>query len=204
MHLNSGGTVRAYRPAARWSGFTALLLLGTVTLAACSSGGGSSSHGSSSGSALGDGTNPTAPSVTTQPQNQSVFVGSTASFSVVASGTAPLLYQWSKNAVPIAGATSASYTTPATVIGDNGASFLVIVSNSAGQQASSAATERFRGRAGHCEPAAESERHGGIRRHVLGDGNGDCTLELPVVEERRCDRWCDQPELHHARDRPRR
>ena len=77
-----------------------------------------------------------APTITTQPQNQSVQVGSTATFSVVASGTAPLSYQWSKNGTAITGATSASYTTPPTVIGDNGSSFSVVVTNAVGAQSS--------------------------------------------------------------------
>jgi Immunoglobulin domain len=82
----------------------------------------------------------TAPTITTQPANQSVAVGQTATFSVVASGTAPLTYQWRKNGTNIAGATSASYTTPATVIGDNSAAFTVVVSNGAGNITSNPAT----------------------------------------------------------------
>src|SRR5208283_3013843 len=84
--------------------------------------------------------NAVAPTITTQPQNQSVQVGLSATFSVVASGTAPLSYQWSKNGTAITGATSASYTTPATVIGDNGSTFTVTVSNAAGNQTSNPAT----------------------------------------------------------------
>ncbi len=72
---------------------------------------------------------PVAPSITTQPSNKTVTVGQTAAFSVVAAGTAPLTYQWQKNNANISGATSASYTTPATVSGDNGAIFRVIVTN---------------------------------------------------------------------------
>ena len=71
----------------------------------------------------------TAPTVSAQPANQTVTVGQTATFSVMANGTAPLSYQWQKNSVNISGATSASYTTPATVAGDNGAQFDVVVSN---------------------------------------------------------------------------
>ncbi len=40
--------------------------------------------------------------------------GQTATFSVVAGGTSPLTYQWQSNGTPISGATTASYTTPAT------------------------------------------------------------------------------------------
>jgi hypothetical protein len=75
---------------------------------------------------------PTLPSITTQPVNQSVLSGQTATFSVSATGSAPLSYQWRKNGAAISGATAASYTTPAETAGDNGALFTVLVSNSAG------------------------------------------------------------------------
>lgn len=83
---------------------------------------------------------PVAPSISTQPANQTVTVGQTATFSVVAAGTAPLTYQWQKNNTNISGAASASYTTPATVSGDNGATFRVIVSNTVTSITSNAAT----------------------------------------------------------------
>lgn len=81
-----------------------------------------------------------APSITTQPANQSVAAGQTATFSVGASGTAPLSYQWRKNSVNISGATSSSYTTPATTSSDNGEKFDVVVSNSVGNATSNQAT----------------------------------------------------------------
>lgn len=77
-----------------------------------------------------------APSITTQPAAASVNKGKTAKFTVTASGTAPLSYQWRKNGTNIAGATAASYTTPATTSGDNGSLFSVVVSNSAGSATS--------------------------------------------------------------------
>ena len=83
---------------------------------------------------------PIPPSITTQPTGQTVTAGQTATFSVTASGTAPLSYQWQKNGAPISGATSASYTTPAETTSDTGAQFTVVVSNSAGSVTSSAAT----------------------------------------------------------------
>lgn len=85
-------------------------------------------------------TSPVAPSVTTQPANRTVFAGQTATFSVTASGTAPLSYQWRKNGASIAGATSATYTTPAETTSDSGAAFTVLVSNSAGNVTSNSAT----------------------------------------------------------------
>ena len=82
----------------------------------------------------------TAPTITTQPANQTVTAGQTATFAVTASGTAPLSYQWNRNGAAISGATSASYTTPATTTSDNGAQFTVVVSNSNGSATSNAAT----------------------------------------------------------------
>ena len=82
----------------------------------------------------------TTPSITTQPANQTVNAGQTATFSVTANGTAPLSYQWQKGGVAISGATSASYTTPATQASDTGTTFTVTVTNAAGSVSSSAAT----------------------------------------------------------------
>src|ERR1700722_17973602 len=83
---------------------------------------------------------PTAPSFTLQPASQTVMIGQPATFSVTAAGTAPLTYQWQKNNANISGATSANYITPATVSGDNGATFRVIASNSVGNVTSNVAT----------------------------------------------------------------
>jgi hypothetical protein len=71
----------------------------------------------------------TPPFITVQPVNQSVVVGQTATFSVTATGTAPLSYQWQKGGTPISGATSSSYTTPATTNSDNGSQFAVTITN---------------------------------------------------------------------------
>jgi outer membrane protein assembly factor BamB len=81
-----------------------------------------------------------APHIATQPADQTVSVGQTAAFSVVATGAAPLQYQWRKDGSAITGATGSSYPTPATVSGDNGSSFTVVVTNTAGSLTSSAAT----------------------------------------------------------------
>jgi hypothetical protein len=81
-----------------------------------------------------------APSITTQPANQSVTAGQNSTFTVAATGSAPLAYQWRKNNVAISGATSTSYTTPPTTSSDNGAQFAVVVSNAAGSVTSNAAT----------------------------------------------------------------
>ena len=80
-----------------------------------------------------------APSITTQPASQSIVSGQTASFSVVATGTAPLSYQWQKNGTAINGATSATYTNKVTD-SDNSSQFAVIVSNVVGNVTSDSAT----------------------------------------------------------------
>lgn len=73
-----------------------------------------------------------APSIVTQPVDQSAAVGQTATFTVVASGSGPLSYQWQRNGTAISGAMAASYTTPPATINDDNALFLVVVSNSEG------------------------------------------------------------------------
>jgi hypothetical protein len=67
-------------------------------------------------------------SITTQPVDQAVTMGKTATFSVAATGTAPLHYQWYFNGIPLTGATSAKLTIPKTSLA-NGGSYTVIVSN---------------------------------------------------------------------------
>ena len=81
-----------------------------------------------------------APAIDTQPAAQTVTEGQTATFSVTATGTAPLTYQWKKNGTDIEGVTTSSHTTDATVLGDSGAVFTVVVTNSAGTVTSSGAT----------------------------------------------------------------
>ncbi len=89
---------------------------------------------------ISGGTKTAAPSILSQPANQTVTTGQTATFAVVAAGTAPLSYQWQKDTTTISGATSASYTTPATTLTDNGSQYSVVVTNAAGNITSNAAT----------------------------------------------------------------
>jgi hypothetical protein len=106
-------------------------ILGALSLAGCAgiTGPGGTGNGS-----------PVAPSISLQPNGQTVTAGQTATFSVLASGTAPFSYQWRKNTANISGAMSASYTTPAAMVADNAAKFDVVVSNSAGSVTSAQAT----------------------------------------------------------------
>ena len=85
------------------------------------------------------------PSVTANPTNQTVFSGSTGAFSVAGAGVTVLSYQWqlSTNSgasfANIAGATNASYTTPATILPNNGYQYRAVVSGLCGTPATSTA-----------------------------------------------------------------
>jgi uncharacterized protein (DUF58 family) len=70
--------------------------------------------------------------ITAQPLSRTLTVGQSATFSVEASGAPALTYQWTKNGKVVSGATSASYTTRAATVSDNGAKFTVVVSNAKG------------------------------------------------------------------------
>jgi hypothetical protein len=105
-----------------------LAILTVFSLFACGGGGGGT-----------PGPTVIAPSIATPPANRSVLSGDTASFSVVANGTAPLTYQWQKGTTAIPLATQANYTTPAASLGDDQSSYRVVVSNSAGSATSAPA-----------------------------------------------------------------
>ncbi|MGV8040404.1 MAG: WD40/YVTN/BNR-like repeat-containing protein [Thermoanaerobaculaceae bacterium] len=84
----------------------------------------------------------TPPRITSHPQGTTIAAGATATLSVTATGTAPLRYQWYQGnsgtmASPVAGATSAAFTTPA--LGST-ASYWVNVSNTCGFVGSATAT----------------------------------------------------------------
>ena len=103
----------------------------------------SSSNGTSvtsNGAILTVGT-PTPLAITNQPQDTSVSVGQSASFSVTATGgTAALTYQWRRNGSNIAGANAVSYTTPATTLADTGTTFSVVVGSASESVTSTNAT----------------------------------------------------------------
>ncbi|HET6142344.1 MAG TPA: immunoglobulin domain-containing protein [Candidatus Acidoferrales bacterium] len=125
----SGATSSSYTTPATTASDSGAVFTVTVT--------GTSGNVTSSGATL---TVNAAPSIIAQPASKSVLPGQPAIFSVTATGTATLTYQWSKGGTAISGATSASYSTPATTSADNGAQFTVTVSNGAGSVTSNAAT----------------------------------------------------------------
>jgi hypothetical protein len=80
------------------------------------------------------------PNITGHPANQTVTQGQPATFSVVASGSPTLTYQWQRNQVNISGATSSTYMIASTALSDNGAKYRCVVTNSFGAATSNEAT----------------------------------------------------------------
>ncbi len=78
--------------------------------------------------------------IVTPPASQTVTIGQSAQFTVLASSAAPVTFQWMKGATAIAGATSYTYTTPVTTADDNGASYSVVVSNGSASVTSASAS----------------------------------------------------------------
>jgi len=76
------------------------------------------------------------PTITTQPQSQTVNINSSVTFSVVASSTLTLTYQWYFNCVAVSGATGSSLTINP-VASTNTGVYYVMVTNSAGSVQSS-------------------------------------------------------------------
>jgi Immunoglobulin domain/PQQ enzyme repeat len=109
-----------------------LVLTFSTLIAACGGGGG--------GAAATSPPSTSAPAITLQPSDQRVTVGQTATFTVTATGAAPLSYQWQRNGAAITGATAAAYTTAAATLGDTGSSFAVVVTDAGGSSTSRSAT----------------------------------------------------------------
>lgn len=82
---------------------------------------------------------PGAPTISLQPAPQAGGIGGSVTFTVVAAGAAPLSYQWKKNGVAVAGATSSTFATAALTVADNGASISVDVTNPNGTTSSQSA-----------------------------------------------------------------
>lgn len=79
-----------------------------------------------------------APVITAGPVSRTVAPGAVAVFSVTASGSAPLAYQWLRDGQAIAGATGSAYSLVAAA-GDTGARFSATVSNAGGSVTSAEA-----------------------------------------------------------------
>ncbi len=111
----------------------------------------------------------------------------------------PLAYQWQKNGVDIPGATANWYTTPATTLADNGATFRAVVSNGSGSATSTAATLTVNPRPADpkitTQPTDQSVLAGQPVSFTVAAG-GTHAAELPVAEERHRHCWCYRRLLH--------
>jgi hypothetical protein len=92
------------------------------------------------------GNNPAGPAITQQPTNQTVTLGNSATFSVVATGTPTLTYRWqflaganwvNVGALTGTGSTTPTLTTVATTAGLNGLQFRVVVTDGIGRTTTS-------------------------------------------------------------------
>ncbi len=79
-----------------------------------------------------------APTITSHPTNTTVTAGQTATFTVVASGTAPLTYQWKQGTTNVG--TNSATLSIANAQSANAGSYTCVVSNSAGTATSNVAT----------------------------------------------------------------
>ncbi len=89
--------------------------------------------------AMRDASSDLPPSVTVQPVSQTRVEAETVTFTVSATGSGSLTYQWRKNATPIQGATSSSFTIDNLALADAG-DYNVVVSNHVASTPSSTAT----------------------------------------------------------------
>src|SRR5207249_2267354 len=79
------------------------------------------------------------PAITAQPQSRTNIIGTTASFSAAANGTAPLSYQWQFNGAAIQNANGTNLTLDNVQLSDAG-NYTVVVTNVAGSITSAVAT----------------------------------------------------------------
>ena len=126
----------------------------------------------------------TPPAITAQPQDRRVTVGDSVTFSVSASGTPPLSYQWQRDGVAISGATSSSYTIASAQLVDDGIGFRCRVANAYGSVTSNpatlAVTASLAPTAGITSPAAGTNYAGGQTISYSGTGTDPEDGTLPA------------------------
>ena len=102
------------------------------------------------------------PTVVVPPASQTVAVGSSATFGITVTGTAPLAYQWHRKEPagatfnPIPGAINPTYQIASVTANDNGAQFQCVVSNTVGNDSSAPASLTVIGTGGGGAPTITS------------------------------------------------
>jgi glucose/arabinose dehydrogenase len=136
-----------------------------------------------------------APSITSHPVDVTVRPGEPATFSVSASGTPTLRYQWRRNDANISGATAATYTIPSPTLSDHGATFRAIVTNDHGSATSNAAiltvSSNQRPTAAIVQPAIGTLYSGGDLVVFAGSGADQEDGDLPAAA------YTWQVDFHH-------
>jgi hypothetical protein len=152
-----------------------------LVLSACGGGGSPNSGGPTS-----------TLTITAQPVAETVAAGQTATFTVAATGSGALTYQWYLGAAAIPGATNASFTTPATTIAGSSGVYTVVVTDSSGPMTSNAATLTVTAAANAAivasqswASAAVSAANGGVANFVAVQNTsllpaGSLFLSLPI------------------------
>ena len=127
----------------------------------------------------------TMPAITSHPTSRTVAPGAAVTFSVRASGPPPLRYQWQRNGVNIAGATSQDYVIASVAQADSGARFRAVVSNDFGSTTSAEAvltvTANQAPTATITAPAAGTLYSGGQVINYAGSGSDPEDGGLPAA-----------------------
>ncbi len=115
----------------------------------------------------------TPPSVTAQPQNQTVLAGNPVSLTVAASGSTPLIYQWRLNGASIAAASNSVYTIASAQLSDAG-SYTVVITNAVGAVLSSNAVLFV-----YAQPtmSLQSATDGSVHLHIVGVANQNYIIQ---------------------------
>jgi hypothetical protein len=116
---------------------------------------------------------PGKPSIALAPADLTVVAGSNASFSVLACGAAPLLYQWQHMSTNLPSATNAVLAL-ANVQDAAAGSYTVLIANVAGNVTTAPA--------GHHPATCQSSGDAGLQRFLPGFRHRDWASELPVAQ----------------------
>lgn len=120
-----------------------------------------------------------APAITAHPGDRTVEEGQSVTFEVTAAGY-PLSYQWTRNGADLEGATQSSYQLTEATMEDDGAEFVVTVSNVKGDAVSATAVLTVTPYRGISIPAVSASPVVDGERETLWDGAESFTVSTVV------------------------